>query len=67
MAIHDHEHNALDEFEAGCPACEVDEVSLQDTGRPWGARVIKHPSYAPTRKHFAANPLPGQQDRRRSA
>ena len=42
-------------FEAGCPACELDEVSLQDTGRPWGARVIRLP---------AANPMPQQQDRR---
>jgi hypothetical protein len=64
MAIHDHEHNALGEFEAGCSACEVDEVSLQDTGRPWGARIIRHPSHAATRRHFATNPLPSQTDRR---
>lgn len=59
---HDHE----DGFEAGCPVCELDEVSLQDTGRPWAARAIKHPSHLPTRKHLAANLLPGQQDRRAS-
>ena len=54
-----HNHDE-DGFEAGCPACELNEVSLQDTGRPWGARVIKHPSHAATRRYFAANPLPGQ-------
>ena len=59
---HDHE----DGFEAGCPSCELDEVSMQDTGRRWAARVIRHPSHAATRKHFAANPLPQQQDRRAS-
>jgi len=53
-------HNHEDGFEAGCPACELNEVSLQDTGRPWAARAIKHPSHAATRRHFAANPLPGQ-------
>lgn len=59
-------HNHEDGFEAGCPACELDEVSLQDTGRSWASRAIKHPSHAPTRAHFKANPLPGQQDRRAS-
>lgn len=58
----DHEEG----FEAGCPACELDEVSMQDTGRPWAARVIKHPSHANTRAHLKGNPLPGQQDRRAS-
>lgn len=29
-----------------------------------GASEIKHPSHAQTRTHFAANPLPSQQDRR---
>jgi len=58
---HDHDEAG---FEAGCPACELDEVSLQDTGRPWAARVIKHPSHAATRRHLKANPLPEQQDRR---
>lgn len=68
MAIHDHEHNALGEFEAGCPRCEVDEVSMQDTGRPWAARAVaSHPMFAATRHHFATNPLPEQTDRRRSA
>jgi hypothetical protein len=65
MAIHEHENPG--EFEAGCPACELDEVSLQDAGRPWAARVIRHPSHAATRAHLKACPLPGQQDRRRSA
>ncbi|WP_329336194.1 hypothetical protein OG252_13385 [Streptomyces sp. NBC_01352] len=60
---HDHDHTE-NGFEPGCPACEVDEVSLQDTGRSWAARAIKHPSHLPTRRHFAKNPLPGQQDRR---
>lgn len=36
-----HDHDQPNEFEAGCPACELNEVSLQDTGRPWAARVIK--------------------------
>jgi len=59
-----HEHDNPDEFEAGCPACEIDEVSLQDTGRPWGARVIKHPSHKATREYLAENPLPVQQEQR---
>ncbi|NEE06905.1 hypothetical protein G3M58_10655 [Streptomyces sp. SID7499] len=42
----------------------ADEVAYADTGRPWGARAIRHPSHAATRAHFAANPLPVQQDRR---
>jgi hypothetical protein len=58
MAIHEHENPG--EFEAGCPACELDEVSLQDAGRPWAARVIRHPSHAVTRAHFKDSPLPGQ-------
>lgn len=62
MDIHDHDRP--NEFEAGCPACELNEVSLQDTGRPWAARAIKHPSHAPTRKHFAESPLPTQPARR---
>jgi len=59
----EHDHNKAG-FEAGCPACELNEVSMQDTGRPWAARAIKHPSHAATRAHFAANPLPEQQNRR---
>jgi hypothetical protein len=42
----------------------ADEVAFADTGRSWGARTIRHPSHARTRRHFAANPLPAQQDRR---
>ncbi|MFH9014008.1 hypothetical protein ACH4C6_21835 [Streptomyces sp. NPDC017943] len=42
----------------------ADEVAYADTGRPWAARAIRHPSHARTRAHFAANPLPTQQDRR---
>lgn len=34
--IHDHENPH--EFEPGCPGCELDEVTRQDTGRPWTAR-----------------------------
>jgi hypothetical protein len=63
----DHNHINADEFEAGCPACELDEVSLQDTGRRWAARVIKEPPYAATRGYFVVNPMPRQQDRRWSA
>jgi hypothetical protein len=62
MAIHEHDNPG--EFEPGCPTCEIDEVSMQDTGRPWGARIIRHPSHAATRRHFATNPLPEQSDRR---
>jgi hypothetical protein len=29
-----------------------------------GASLIKHPTHAATRAHFAKSPLPGQQDRR---
>lgn len=58
MASYDHDHE--DGFEAGCPACERDEVSLQDTGRRWGVAPITHPTMRATRKHLAANPLPGQ-------
>ncbi len=61
MADFDHNHTEAG-FEAGCPGCEIDEVSLQDTGRPWAARAISHPSHAGTRKHFKANPLPGQRE-----
>lgn len=67
MRDHDHDHDKPDEFEAGCPACELDEVSLQDTGRRWGARVIKHPTRKAPRNHVATNPMPGQQDGRWSA
>jgi hypothetical protein len=41
-----------------------DQVAYEDTGRPWAARAIKHPSHAATRRYLAANPLPEQQDRR---
>lgn len=65
MASYDHNHDEPG-FEAGCPACELDEVSLQDTGRSWGARVIKHPTHKATRDHLAANPMPEQKNRRAS-
>ena len=42
----------------------ADEVAYADTGRPWAARAIRHPSHARTRAHFATNPLPRQSDRR---
>jgi hypothetical protein len=42
----------------------ADEVAYADTGRPWAARAIKHPTHAATRRHLAANPLPVQSDRR---
>lgn len=54
MAVYDREPDEGDEQDI------ADEVSYADTGRPWGARVIRHPSHA----HFKANPLPTQQDRR---
>ena len=44
----------------------ADEVAYADTGRPWAARAIRHPSHARTRRHFAANPLPTQSDGRSS-
>lgn len=44
----------------------ADEVSLADTGRPWTARAIKDAAHARTRAHFAAHPMPRQQDRRAS-
>lgn len=62
MLDFDHDHENPSDFEAGCPACELDEVSLQDTGRSWAARAIKHPSMRTTRKYLAANPLPGQHE-----
>ena len=55
-----HDDNfADDEFEDMDVA---DQVAYEDTGRPWGwaARVIRHPSHARTRAHFAAHPLPAQ-------
>lgn len=45
----------------------ADEVAYADTGRPWGARVIGHPSHARTRAHFAALLAEVEQDRRWSA
>ncbi|MFH9826763.1 hypothetical protein [Streptomyces bobili] len=42
----------------------ADEVAYADTGRSWAYRAIRHPSHARTRAHFAASPLPVQQDRR---
>jgi hypothetical protein len=44
----------------------ADEVAYADTGRPWGASLIKHPSHLRTRRYLAANPLPVQADRRAS-
>lgn len=38
----------------------ADQVAYEDTGRPWASRAIKHPSHLPTRRHFKANPMPGQ-------
>lgn len=38
MRDFDHDHDNPGEFEADCPACELDEVSLQDTGRRWAPR-----------------------------
>ncbi|PWG13947.1 hypothetical protein DF268_08770 [Streptomyces sp. V2] len=58
MAVYDREPDEGDEQDI------ADEVSYADTGRPWGARAIRHPSHARTRKHFKANPLPTQQNRR---
>ncbi|MFI1734008.1 hypothetical protein ACH40E_33310 [Streptomyces acidicola] len=55
--------------------CDGDECDYDATG--WfhvdcelapsrGASEIRHPSMLSTRVHLAANPLPGQQDRRAS-
>jgi hypothetical protein len=49
-----------DDFEQDDEMDIADEVAYADTGRPWGARVIRHPSHAATSRHFAAQPLPGQ-------
>ncbi|MGW1533929.1 hypothetical protein [Streptomyces aureus] len=42
----------------------ADEVSLADTGRPWGwaRRAIKHPTHKATRDYCAATPFPGQRE-----
>ncbi|MGW0131945.1 hypothetical protein [Streptomyces sp. NPDC003299] len=44
----------------------ADEVALADTGRPWAASAIRHPSHAVTRAYLAAHPMPTQQNRRAS-
>jgi hypothetical protein len=44
----------------------ADQVAYEDTGRPWAAQAIRHPSHAATRAHLAVNPLPVQQDGRAS-
>ena len=44
----------------------ADQVAYEDTGRPWAAQAIRHPSHAATRRHLAADPLPVQQGRRTS-
>jgi hypothetical protein len=60
--MQNNDHGPDEEFE---PEMDIaDEVAYADTGRPWAARAIKHPSHLPTRRHFAAHPLPGQQDGR---
>jgi hypothetical protein len=44
-------------------ATEVDRVTGRFRQEPQqGASEIKHPSHLPTRRHFAANPLPGQRE-----
>lgn len=48
-------------------ATEVDRATSRFRQEPQrGASEIKHPTMRATRKHLAANPLPGQQDRRAS-
>jgi hypothetical protein len=43
----------------------ADEVALEDGYRPARLKALmRHPSRAKSRKHFAAHPLPVQQDRR---
>jgi hypothetical protein len=49
-----------DDFDPDDEMDIADEVAYADTGRPWAARVIRHPSHAATRRHFATQPLPGQ-------
>ncbi|MGW6652441.1 hypothetical protein AMK23_26135 [Streptomyces sp. CB02130] len=45
-----------------------DEQAMAEDGFPSGARwmpsQMRHPSYAATRAHFAANPMPTQKNRR---
>ncbi|MEW2420495.1 hypothetical protein AB0911_08115 [Streptomyces nigra] len=55
-----------DDFEPEDEMDVADQVAYEDTGRPWAARAIKHPSHAATRAHLAAHPLPQQQGRRAS-
>ena len=43
-------------------AAEVERVTSRFATR--GASLIKHPSHKATRDHFAASPMPKQQDRR---
>ncbi|MFI5473130.1 hypothetical protein ACIA6D_23185 [Streptomyces cacaoi] len=43
---------------------ELMEVDRRTSRTGKGASDIKHPSMLPTRRHFEANPLPEQQDRR---
>jgi len=43
---------------------ELTEVERRTSRFRKGAHDIKHPSMLPTRRHFEANPLPAQQDRR---
>lgn len=46
---------------------EVDRVTGRFRNRGKGASEIKHPSMRATRRYFAENPLPEQNDGRRSA
>lgn len=43
---------------------ELGHERAERAARAKGASEIKHPAMLPTRRHFAANPLPEQQDRR---
>ncbi|MEX3101189.1 MULTISPECIES: hypothetical protein [unclassified Streptomyces] len=54
MAVDDREPAEGDEPDI------ADEVSYADTGRPWGARAIRHPSHAATRRYLKTSPLPKQ-------
>ena len=58
-------HTAGQMAKLGKPLADLSASTAAKVMR--GATLIKHPSHAVTRKHLAENPLPEQQDRRRSA
>lgn len=59
-------HIEVNAFDARRLLAELSAVERVTSRFFKGASEIKHPSMRATRKHFATNPLPGQQDRRAS-